>query len=183
MLRASVKHESEDGAAHEQRNDERRRLRAARQDRLGARASVEHDRGEVGAELDDERIFGIDRLGFVARPAAVGRSLERAALGGREKERRRSEPEHAYRLLDEKLDERLLRRRVRERARRAAQRLFGAPLIAEEERVEKFSTAAVQRVEREADEQRREETHIDRGPRAFEELVRPTTRERRREQQ
>ena len=81
------------------------------------------------------------RLGFLARPSAVGGAHERAVLAAREEERGRGEPEHANRLVDEELDQRLLGGRVCQRARGVAQRLFGSPLIAEEERrSEKLST-------------------------------------------
>ena len=120
----AVEDEAENQSTHQQRNDERRRFGAARKNRFRARAPVEHDRREIGAQLYDERILGIDALRLRFRPAAGGRAFEGLARARREKECRRVKAEHANGLVDQKLDQRLFRRRVGERAGCAAQSLF-----------------------------------------------------------
>lgn len=53
------------------------------------------------------------------------------------------------------------------------QRLLAAPLIAEEEGVQKSFDATVKRVERKADQERRREADVNRRTSAFEDLFGP----------
>ena len=99
--RCAVEDEAEYVAAHEQWNDQKGAFAPPGKIVSGRRTAVEHERRELGAQLDDQRVFGIDRLGFFTSPSTVGLCVRtRRRRAARHKECGGGEREHADRLVD-----------------------------------------------------------------------------------